>query len=110
MPFNDTAANTTDLNATSWFEPTLYRDPNYIILPLSVIYVVIFVFGLVGNVSTCVVIGCNRQMRTATNYYLVRVVGWWALVSTCVVIGCNRQMRTATNYYLVRVVSTGGHW
>ncbi|XP_076673169.1 pyrokinin-1 receptor isoform X1 [Andrena cerasifolii] len=46
------------------------RDPLYIVLPITVIYVVIFFTGLVGNVSTCVVITRNKSMHTATNYYL----------------------------------------
>jgi hypothetical protein len=35
-----------------------------------VLYVVILLTGLVGNVSTCVVIARNKHMHTATNYYL----------------------------------------
>ncbi|XP_043520042.1 pyrokinin-1 receptor-like isoform X1 [Frieseomelitta varia] len=46
------------------------RDPLYIVLPITVIYAVIFLTGLVGNVSTCVVIARNKSMHTATNYYL----------------------------------------
>ncbi|XP_076287848.1 pyrokinin-1 receptor [Lasioglossum baleicum] len=46
------------------------RDPLYIVLPITVIYAVIFFTGLIGNVSTCVVIARNKSMHTATNYYL----------------------------------------
>ena len=46
------------------------RDPLYIVVPITVIYVVILLTGLVGNVSTCVVIAHNKHMHTATNYYL----------------------------------------
>ncbi|XP_078034934.1 pyrokinin-1 receptor isoform X2 [Augochlora pura] len=46
------------------------RDPLYIVLPITVIYTVIFFTGLIGNVSTCVVIARNKSMHTATNYYL----------------------------------------
>lgn len=46
------------------------RDPMYIVVPITVIYVAIFVIGVVGNVSTCVVISRNKSMHTATNYYL----------------------------------------
>lgn len=49
-------------------EPT--RDPLYIVVPVTIIYVVIFITGVVGNVSTCVVISRNKSMHTATNYYL----------------------------------------
>lgn len=37
---------------------------------MTIIYCVIFVTGIVGNVSTCIVIASNRYMHTATNYYL----------------------------------------
>ncbi|XP_015519786.2 cholecystokinin receptor type A-like isoform X1 [Neodiprion lecontei] len=46
------------------------RDPLYIVIPVTVIYAVIFLTGVVGNVSTCVVIARNKSMHTATNYYL----------------------------------------
>ena len=37
---------------------------------LAIIYVVIFLTGVLGNVCTCIVISRNRFMQTATNYYL----------------------------------------
>ena len=37
---------------------------------LIVIYVIIFITGVIGNVITCVVIARNSYMQTATNYYL----------------------------------------
>lgn|SRR6218665_3756225 len=40
------------------------------VISMTIIYCLIFVTGLVGNVSTCIVIACNRYMQTATNYYL----------------------------------------
>ncbi|XP_015603568.1 neuromedin-U receptor 1 [Cephus cinctus] len=46
------------------------RDPLYVVIPISVIYVAIFLTGIVGNVSTCIVIARNKSMHTATNYYL----------------------------------------
>ncbi|KAG7213585.1 hypothetical protein KM043_002839 [Ampulex compressa] len=49
---------------------TQRRDSLYIVLPITVIYAVIFFTGVVGNVSTCVVIARNKSMHTATNYYL----------------------------------------
>ncbi|XP_054003341.1 pyrokinin-1 receptor-like isoform X1 [Hylaeus anthracinus] len=51
-------------------DSSLRRDPLYIVLPITVIYAVIFFTGVVGNVSTCVVIARNKSMHTATNYYL----------------------------------------
>jgi hypothetical protein len=58
----------TSANVTSSWGPK--RDPLYIVVPITVIYAVILLTGLVGNVSTCVVIARNKHMHTATNYYL----------------------------------------
>ncbi|XP_063402174.1 pyrokinin-1 receptor-like [Mytilus trossulus] len=38
---------------------------------LNIIYIGIFISGMFGNVCTCIVIASNRNMHTATNYYLV---------------------------------------
>lgn len=46
------------------------RDPLYIVIPITLIYVLIFVSGVIGNIGTCIVISKNRVMHTATNYYL----------------------------------------
>ena len=37
---------------------------------LTVIYCIILITGIIGNVCTCIVIYRNQYMRTATNYYL----------------------------------------
>lgn len=39
-------------------------------IPITIIYCLIFVLGIIGNVSTCIVVARNRYMQTATNYYL----------------------------------------
>lgn len=46
------------------------RSSLYVVIPVTIIYVLIFLSGLIGNVSTCVVIARNKSMHTATNYYL----------------------------------------
>lgn len=46
------------------------RDSLKIVIPLTFVYVLIFATGVVGNISTCIVIKKNRSMHTATNYYL----------------------------------------
>lgn len=46
------------------------RDSLYIVLPITIIYMIIFITGVIGNISTCIVISKNRSMHTATNYYL----------------------------------------
>jgi hypothetical protein len=46
------------------------RDPLPVVVPVTLIYTLIFTTGIVGNVSTCIVIARNKYMHTATNYYL----------------------------------------
>ncbi|OXA46505.1 Neuromedin-U receptor 2 [Folsomia candida] len=46
------------------------RDPLSIAIPMTLIYSLILLSGLVGNVSTCIVIAKISYMHTATNYYL----------------------------------------
>ncbi|XP_065360714.1 pyrokinin-1 receptor [Calliphora vicina] len=46
------------------------RDSLTVVIPLTIIYVLIFITGVIGNISTCIVIKKNRSMHTATNYYL----------------------------------------
>lgn len=41
------------------------------LIVLNVIYIGIFLSGTVGNICTCIVIARNRNMHTATNYYLM---------------------------------------
>lgn len=44
------------------------RDPYAI--PMTVVYLILLITGVIGNVCTCIVIARNRYMHTATNYYL----------------------------------------
>ena len=37
---------------------------------ITIIYAAIYVTGVIGNISVCVVIVTNKYMHTATNYYL----------------------------------------
>jgi len=46
----------------------------YKVVPITVIYAVIFATGVVGNVCTAVVIFRNKYMHNATNYYLCNLV------------------------------------
>lgn len=50
------------------------RGPKHLsldtVLPLTVVYGLIFVTGVFGNISVCAVIVKNPSMHTATNYYL----------------------------------------
>ena len=46
------------------------RQELYKVIPVTLIYCMIFVTGIVGNICTCIVIAKNKYMQTATNYYL----------------------------------------
>lgn len=46
------------------------RDDLSIVVPITVVYCIIFLTGVMGNVCTCIVIARNKFMHTATNYYL----------------------------------------
>lgn len=41
-----------------------------VLIPLTIIYMLIFLSGVVGNVVVCLVIVKHKSMHTATNYYL----------------------------------------
>lgn len=46
------------------------RDSLYLVIPITLIYVLIFITGCIGNISTCIVIARNKSMYSATNYYV----------------------------------------
>lgn len=46
------------------------RDSYYLVIPITLIYAIIFITGCIGNISTCIVIARNKSMYSATNYYL----------------------------------------
>lgn len=68
------AASSLEDNATIREYLELRLGPQHILLPivipLTVLYVVVFVSGVVGNVTVCLVIARNSHFQTPTNYYL----------------------------------------
>lgn len=78
--FYDLNCSVTDLtnrseciDAVRWFLLTTrgpQQQPLEIALPLTIINVLIFVTGLLGNIAVCLVIIKHPSMHTATNYYL----------------------------------------
>ncbi|CAG9766928.1 unnamed protein product [Ceutorhynchus assimilis] len=44
--------------------------PFELVIPFTIVYAIIFFTGVIGNISTCIVIAKNKSMHTATNYYL----------------------------------------
>ncbi|XP_042908808.1 neuropeptides capa receptor-like [Parasteatoda tepidariorum] len=75
MPFNMSAWNETLVDSIDIEDyVTKSLGPKRLalnwLIPLTVVYSLIFLSGIVGNVCTCVVIGRNQYMQTATNCYL----------------------------------------
>nr|XP_029134179.1 neuromedin-U receptor 1-like [Labrus bergylta] len=58
------------LEVEEYLEKYLGPRRSSVFLPVFLIYLVIFVVGVVGNVLTCTVIARNKVMWTPTNYYL----------------------------------------
>lgn len=53
-----------------WWMMGSRRLPLTEIVPISVVLLVIFLTGVIGNVCVCVVIVKHPGLHTATNYYL----------------------------------------
>ena len=74
---NGTISNDTEWNASEWnVDDYLYNNwgsrqlSMHVLAPITAVYILLFVSGVVGNVSTCIVIIRNSSMHTATNCYL----------------------------------------
>ncbi len=49
------------------------EPPFYILLCVSIFYIVIFLTGAIGNILVIFVVFRNGEMRTSTNYFLVNL-------------------------------------
>lgn len=58
------------LTEEEYLEKYLGPRRSSVFLPVCLIYLVIFMVGVLGNVLTCTVIARNKVMWTPTNYYL----------------------------------------
>lgn len=72
---SDYSDPTADFETRMFYSPVTYlnypvRDALCFVIPLTFIYSIIFISGILGNVITCIVIIRNKNMHTATNYYL----------------------------------------
>lgn len=67
-----TMSNLSVDNITEWLHQQMGPPhlPLATAVPLTIIFVVIFISGLLGNIAVCLVITRHRAMHTATNYYL----------------------------------------
>ena len=46
-------------------------DDHLVLVLVTVFYMIIFISGIVGNLSVCLVIIKSKQLHSAMNYYLV---------------------------------------
>ena len=67
-PLNNNSSTSAPIDLEQLLGPR--RFELYKVVPITVIYAVIFATGVVGNLCTAVVIWRNKYMHTATNYYL----------------------------------------
>lgn len=65
--FNASLFNVDAYLSNHWGPKHLPLD---VVVPITIVYVLIFVSGVVGNLAVCVVIIRNPTMHTATNCYL----------------------------------------
>jgi len=84
ISINETLVNFFDENGELFGEDSMMSETEWLLLeqlgprhlpyssliPMTVVYVLIFIAGMVGNCATCIVIAKNAYMQTATNYYL----------------------------------------
>ena len=68
-------ANTTTPDEATYIAQHLGAQhlPLTTIIPISVVYSIIFIVGVLGNVSTICVILKNKYMHTPTNVYLANL-------------------------------------
>ncbi|XP_072543127.1 neuromedin-U receptor 1 [Salminus brasiliensis] len=69
---NVTSEDLPDLcsSRTAYLVKYLGHQRSELFLPMCIVYLLIFLVGVVGNTLTCIVIARHRVMRTPTNYYL----------------------------------------
>ena len=100
-----------NVSVGSWFNQSLEdyltetlgpkHLPLGVVLPISIIYVFIFVSGIVGNVAVCLVIARNKSMRTATNYYLFSLA-----VSDLTLLVLGKYQL----YFIIKDLKLSRHW
>lgn len=52
-------------------------------IPVNILLCITIIIGILGNVSVCVVIAKNKDMRTASNYYLISLAISDLLIIVC---------------------------
>ncbi|CAF3494394.1 unnamed protein product [Rotaria sordida] len=73
-----------DINKCPSIFHNAFSNPVFIERVLLIIYAIIFLIGLVGNIMTIIIIKCNTHLRTPTNIYLLNLA-----VSDLMMLICN---------------------
>src|ERR1700722_8498378 len=87
----------TTINNNSNKCPSIFgslSNPLFIERTILVIYTLIFVIGLIGNMMTIIIFKYNIQMRTPTNFYLLNLA-----VSDLMMLICNLPIEMIEIYY-----------
>ena len=64
----------TDMNGNMTYEQyDVIKQPFYMIVIYSVVYGLVFIFALLGNILVMVVVSRNKSMHNATNYFIVNL-------------------------------------
>ncbi|XP_071777107.1 LOW QUALITY PROTEIN: neuromedin-U receptor 2 [Centroberyx gerrardi] len=71
MQLNATGNYTNDQSADDYLSEILGLKRSPFFLPVTLVYLLIFLTGLSGNLLTCAVIAKHKKMRNPTNLYLV---------------------------------------
>ncbi|XP_069696520.1 uncharacterized protein [Periplaneta americana] len=103
-----------------------YSIYNYVTYVEPVIHIILFIFGVIGNVGVLVVIICNSEMRTVPNVYIMNLAvsdlllltintvfpysnnvsdSWKFRDVLCQMFGFLRQSSIAVSPYLISVMS-----
>lgn len=62
-----------NLNITSRPPGMVPEPPGYLVTSVTVLYVLIFIIGIIGNIMVVIVVGCSRNLRTTINIYIVNL-------------------------------------
>ncbi|KAH3737680.1 hypothetical protein DPMN_044273 [Dreissena polymorpha] len=73
--------NLTEANSSEFKIPS---PPGYIVISFTILYTIIFLVGIVGNILVVVVISCSRRMKTTVNMYLLNL----CIADTLVIMVC----------------------
>ncbi|KAJ8303324.1 hypothetical protein KUTeg_019720, partial [Tegillarca granosa] len=69
----DFASSYLNINATNRTPGVVPEPPSYLVTSVTVLYILIFIIGILGNIMVVIVVGCSRNLRTTINIYIVNL-------------------------------------